>query len=247
MRLFNRRIHARKTAAAAALALAFAGPVYGAEPVPGSGQEGTPGPSAPAGVKVSTELPTRISVDNKTEKTSITARVVNKGGAESPDLRLLVVGFDALEVTAVEGGDPIPEGKLPDGSNSGFSCAVGKLAAGKSRNYTVSATYDLQGKGKICLPVTLGDTGTLLWQQGPVPFGTSKPTPNAPDTPLLLGTDNVPFGPDTSASASPSAPGTLPDTGAPGRTAVLLLGGGLLLAAGGAGLWLTRRGPAPRH
>jgi LPXTG-motif cell wall-anchored protein len=248
MRLFNRRIHVRKAAAAAAvLALAFAGPVYGAEPVPGSSQGGTPGPSAPAGVKVSTELPSRISVDNKTEKTSITARVVNKGDTESPELRLSVVGFDALKVTAVEGCVPIPEARLPKGSNSGFSCAVGKLAAGKSKTYTVSATYDLQGKGKICLPVTLGDTETLLWQQGPVPFGTSEPTPNAPDTPLLLGTDNVPFGPDTSASPSPSAPGTLPGTGAPDRTVVLALGGGLLLAAGGAGLWLTRRRPAARH
>ncbi|MEU4092948.1 LPXTG cell wall anchor domain-containing protein [Streptomyces sp. NPDC026673] len=196
---------------------------------------------------MSTELPSTISVDNTTEKTSITARVVNKGDTESPELKLSVVGFDALKVTAVKGCAAIPRAQLPEGSNSGFSCAVGKLAAGKSKTYSVSATYDLQGKGKICLPVTLGGSGTLLWQQGPVPFGTGKPTPNAPDTPLLLGTDNVPFGPDTSASASPSAPGTLPDTGPSDGTVVLVLAGGLLLAAGGAGLWLTRRGPAPRH
>ncbi|MDX3074533.1 LPXTG cell wall anchor domain-containing protein [Streptomyces sp. MI02-7b] len=247
MRLFDRRIHVRETAAAAAvLALAFAGPAYGADPVPGSGQGGSPGPSVPAGVKVGTELPSRISVDNSTEKTSITATVVNKGEKKSPELTLLVVGFDALKVTGVKGCDPIPEGKLPKGSNSGFSCDVGTLAAGKSRSYPVSATYDLQGKGKICLPV-MGKDGALLWQQGPVPFGTSKPTPNAPDTPLLLGTDNVPFGRDSSARPSPSPSDTLPSTGAPDRTTVLALGGGLLLAAGGAGLWLTRRPRAARH
>ncbi|MEU6342869.1 hypothetical protein ABZ883_18240 [Streptomyces sp. NPDC046977] len=247
MRLFDRRIHVRRTAAAVAvLGLAFAGPAFGAEPVPGSGQGGTPGPKVPAGVKVATELPSRISVDNTTGKTSITATVLNKGKKESPRLTLLVVGFDAMRITGVKGCDPIPEGKLPKGSNSGFSCDVGTLAAGKNRSYPVSATYDLKGKGRICLPVMDGD-GALLWQQGPVPFGTSKPTPNAPDTPLLLGTDNVPFGPDSSARPSPGASGTLPSTGAPGRTAVLALGGGLLLAAGGAGLWLTRRPRSARH
>ncbi|MGW3241668.1 hypothetical protein [Streptomyces sp. NPDC001070] len=42
-------------------------------------------------------------------------------------------------------------------------------------------------------------------------------------------------------------PGALPGTGAPDRTVVLALGGGLLPAAGGAGLWPTRRRPAARH
>ncbi|WP_127357873.1 hypothetical protein [Actinacidiphila soli] len=208
----------------------------------GSSQGGTPGPSAPAGVKVSTELPSKISVDNKTEATTLTARISNNGDKATPAIVLSVVGFGALKVTGVKGCSPVPISGRPKGSNSAYHCQISALAAGGSKAFVVSVTYDLQSKGQICLPVTLGTSQTLLWQQGPVPFGTSRPTPNAPDTPLLLGTDNVPAAQD--ASASPST--DLPSTGAPEGTLPPALAGGLLLVAGAVGAWLTTRIPR-RH
>jgi hypothetical protein len=228
---------------------------YAADPAPGSSQGGSPGPSAPGGVKVSTELPKTITVDNADGKVGgLTATVVNDGGAATPDVELKVVGFDALKVTRVEGCSAIPAAELPEGANSGFTCAVGKLEAGGRRTYRVSAAYDLKGKGKICLPVsTAGGSGTLLWQQGPVPFGATKPTPNAPNTPLQLGTENVPLQPasgspsatptDQAPSPAPSRPGELPRTGAPGGAATAVLGGvgAALLVAGCAGVWATGR------
>jgi hypothetical protein len=240
------------TGAAAAVSLLFTAAAtttaVAAEPVPGSSQGGTPGPSAPAGIKVSTELPSKISVDNRTGATTITAKIINSGAEDTPTVVLSVVGFDALKVTGVEGCTEIPKGKQPKGSNSGYNCRIGSLAAGRSRTYRISATYDLRSAGKICLPVTLGSSGTLIWQQGPVPFGTTRPTPNAPDTPLLLGTDNVPTGQDSSVSPSPSASlSALPRTGAPGAGLPIALGGGLaLLAAGAAGIRATTRRPR-RH
>ncbi|MFF4542990.1 hypothetical protein ACFY1J_01915 [Streptomyces sp. NPDC001406] len=200
----------------------------------GSSKGGKAVDEAPAGVKLSTLLPEKISVDNSSQKTAITATVKNDGSKDSGDIRLLVVGFDGLKVTDVQGCDAIAKKDLPAGSNSGFSCPVGNLAAGKSKSYDVEATYDLGKTGKICLPVQTTDGKKTFWQQGPVPFGTTNPSPNAPATPLLLGTDNKPVAPGGDQ---------LPKTGV-GRD-VLPLGaaGAALIAAGTAGLWWSQRLP----
>ncbi|MFG2571350.1 LPXTG cell wall anchor domain-containing protein [Streptomyces sp. NPDC048481] len=205
---------------------------------PGSDKGGKPVDAAPAGVRTTTTLPERISVDNESGKTAITATVKNGGTKDSGPIRLLVVGFDGLTVKSVQGCDAIAKKDLPAGSNSGFSCPVGPLAAGASKSYAVDATFDLNKAGKICLPVQSSDGKKTYWQQGPVPFGTTNPSPNAPATPLLLGTDNA-----------PAAPGgdELPKTGV-GRDVVPLgAAGASLLAAGAAGLWWSRRRPAPRE
>jgi hypothetical protein len=193
---------------------------------------------APAGVKLTTLLPEKISVDNGSEKTAITATVKNEGNKDSGKIQLLVVGFDGLTVKSVPGCSPIAENNLPEGSNSGFSCPIDNLAAGKSKSYAVDATYDLGKTGKICLPVQTGDGKKTFWQQGPVPFGTTNPSPDAPATPLLLGTDNEPVSP-----GKPGSPGgkELPKTGPARDLLPLGAAGASLLAAGAAGMWWSRR------
>ena len=203
---------------------------------PGSSKGGKAVDEAPAGVKLTTLLPSRISVDNGSQKTAITATVKNEGTKDSGKIQLLVVGFDGLTVKSVQGCSQIDGKNLPAGSNSGFSCPIDNLAAGKSKSFAVDATFDLRKTGKICLPVQSGDGKKTYWQQGPVPFGTTNPSPNAPATPLLLGTDNKPVAPGGSSE--------LPKTGV-GRD-VLPLGaaGASLIAAGAAGLWWSSRRPA---
>ncbi|MER8007406.1 hypothetical protein [Streptomyces sp. NPDC094149] len=202
---------------------------------PGSSKGGKVMDKAPAGVELTTLLPSKISVDNSTKKTAITATVKNQGNKDSGKIQLLVVGFDGLTVKNVDGCSAIDKNSLPKGSNSGFSCTVDNLAAGRSKSYAVDATYDLGKTGKICLPVQSGDGKKTYWQQGPVPFGTNNPSPNAPATPLLLGTDNKPV--------APGGETELPKTGV-GRD-VLPLGaaGATLVAAGAAGLWWSTRRP----
>ncbi|MFE9400490.1 LPXTG cell wall anchor domain-containing protein [Streptomyces sp. NPDC006530] len=232
-----------------------AGTALAADPTPGSSQGGTPGPSAPAGLRISTELPSTIKVNNTTHRTTFTATVANHGSRATGPVTLTVLGLDGMKITGVRGCAPLPSAKRPPITNSGFGCAIPDLAPGRSRSYTVSATYDLAKTGKICLPVTEDRSDKVLWQQGPVPFGTTRPTPNAPDTPLLLGTDNLPAAPPSgtaspspSASAtspapsSPSAPPQLPKTGADDGVLPLTAAGVLFLLAGGAGLWWTARG-----
>ncbi|MEU5636580.1 hypothetical protein ACIA8I_17835 [Streptomyces rishiriensis] len=204
---------------------------------PGSSKGGKPVGEAPAGVRTTTLLPERISVDNKSGKTAITATVKNEGSKDSGRIRLLVVGFDGLTVKSVQGCAAIAKKDLPAGSHSGFSCPVDNLAAGASKSYDVDATFDLGKTGKICLPVQTSDGKKTFWQQGPVPFGTTNPSPNAPATPLLLGTDNT-----------PAAPGgdELPRTGV-GRDLLPLGAAGVsLIAAGAAGLWWSHRRPTAR-
>ncbi|MCD9872343.1 LPXTG cell wall anchor domain-containing protein [Streptomyces guryensis] len=202
---------------------------------PGSNKGGKAVDEAPAGVRLTTLLPSRISVDNGSQKTAITATVKNGGTKDSGKIQLLVVGFDGLTVKSVQGCSQVAGKNLPAGSNSGFSCPVDNLAAGKSKSFAVDATYDLRKAGRICLPVQSGDGKKTYWQQGPVPFGTTNPSPNAPATPLLLGTDNKPVAPGGSKE--------LPKTGV-GRD-VLPLGaaGASLIAAGAAGLWWSSRRP----
>ncbi|MFG3662562.1 hypothetical protein [Streptomyces sp. NPDC047706] len=202
---------------------------------PGSDKGGKAVDKAPAGVELTTLLPERISVHNDSKETAITATVKNGGTKDSGPIRLLVVGFDGLTVTNAEGCAAIPEGDLPEGSNSGFACSLDDLAAGASKSYGIDATYDLGRTGKICLPVQNSDGSKTFWQQGPVPFGTANPSPNAPATPLLLGTDNKPVAPGGDE---------LPRTG-PGRDVLPLGAAGVtLVAAGAAGVWWTRRRPA---
>jgi LPXTG-motif cell wall-anchored protein len=205
---------------------------------PGSSKGGKAVDEAPAGVKLTTLLPSKISVDNSTQKTAITATVKNEGTKDSGKIQLLVAGFDGLTVKGVQGCSQVAEKNLPKGSNSAFSCPIDNLAAGKSKSYAVDATYDLRKTGKICLPVQSGDGKKTYWQQGPVPFGTTNPSPNAPATPLLLGTDNKPVAPGGSQ---------LPKTGV-GRD-VLPLGaaGATLIAAGAAGLWWSSRRPTQQQ
>ncbi|MEV5958684.1 hypothetical protein AB0M11_33940 [Streptomyces sp. NPDC051987] len=206
-------------------------------PAGGSGKGGKAVDRAPAGVRLTTTLPAKISVDNSSGKTAITATVKNGGTRRSDGIRLLVVGFGGLKVNAVRGCDAVAAKDRPAGSNSAFSCPVGPLGAGRSASYAVDATFDLGGSGKICLPVQSADGKKTFWQQGPVPFGTTNPSPNAPATPLLLGTDNQPVGPGGDQ---------LPKTGA-GRD-VLPLGavGAALIAAGAAGVrWSQRRPRRP--
>lgn len=183
-------------------------------------------------------LPEKISVDNSSQKTAATATVKNEGTKDSGKIRLLVVGFDGLTVKNVQGCSPIAKKNLPEGSNSGFSCPIDNLAAGKSKSYPVDATFDLGKTGKICLPVQTGDGKKTYWQQGPVPFGTTNPSPNAPATPLLLGTDNTPVGPGGDA---------LPKTGVGRDVLPLGMAGAALLTAGAAGLWWSLRRPAQRE
>lgn len=211
----HRMRHAVALAVAAVALLPFG--ARADEPTPGSSQGGSPAASAPAGYQVSTELPGRITVNKKTGNTSLTATVHNGGTKEVSGLKLKVVGFQGMRITSVEGCTAIPTGQLPPDSNSGFVCTVDKLAAGRSHGYRVTATFDLGKTGQICLPVTLGDGKTLLWQQGPVHFGTTDTSSDAPDTPLLLGTKNVPSG----SAATPSGPGATPSgtTGGPRTTA----------------------------
>ncbi|GGW80136.1 LPXTG cell wall anchor domain-containing protein [Streptomyces lomondensis] len=206
---------------------------------PASGKGGKVVDEAPAGVKLTTLLPEKISVDNGSEKTAITATVKNEGSKDSGKIRLWVVGFDGLTVKNVQGCSPIAENNLPEGSNSGFTCPIDNLAAGKSKSYAVDATYDLGKTGKICLPVQTGDGKKTFWQQGPVPFGTTNPSPDAPATPLLLGTDNKPVSPGGKE---------LPKTGPARDLLPLGAAGASLLAAGAAGLWWSqRRRPVPRE
>jgi hypothetical protein len=200
---------------------------------PASDQGGKAVDRAPAGVELTTLLPERISVDNSSKKTEITATVKNDGSKESDDIRLLVVGFDGLRIDEVKGCTEIPKKDLPAGSNSGFSCAVGKLGAGKSRSYDVGASYDLNKEGRICLPVQSADGSRTFWQQGPVPFGTANPSPDAPATPLLLGTDNEPVAPGGDELARTGV--GREDLPALGAVAAALVG------AGAAGVWGARR------
>ncbi|KOV98768.1 LPXTG-domain-containing protein cell wall anchor domain protein [Streptomyces sp. NRRL B-1140] len=199
---------------------------------PASSKGGKVVDAAPAGVKPTTTLPGKISVDNSSEKTAITASVKNEGNKDSGKIRLLVVGFDGLAVKGVGGCSEIPEKELPEGSNSGFACPIDNLAAGESKSYAVDATFDLGKSGRICLPVQTGDGKKTFWQQGPVPFGTSNPSPDAPATPLLLGTDNEPAGPGGKE---------LPKTGPASDLLPLGATGASLLAAGVAGLWWSQR------
>jgi LPXTG-motif cell wall-anchored protein len=201
---------------------------------PGSGKGGKAMDEPPAGVRVTTLLPERISVDNSTQKTAITATVKNEGTKESGDIRLLVVGFDGLKVKNVKGCAAMAEKDLPTGSNSGFICSTGNLAAGKSKSYDVDATFDPSRTGKICLPVQTSDGKKTYWQQGPVPFGTTNPSPDAPATPLLLGTDNKPVAPGGDQ---------LPKTGAGTDALPLGMAGAALMSAGAAGLWWVSRRP----
>ncbi|MFF3610503.1 LPXTG cell wall anchor domain-containing protein [Streptomyces sp. NPDC002580] len=201
---------------------------------PGSGKGGKAVDKAPTGVKVTTLLPERISVDNSTRKTSFTVTVKNTGTEESGDLRLLVVGFDGLTVKNVEDCTAIAKKNLPEGANSGFACPVGKLATKNANSYEVDATFDLSRTGKICLPVQTSDGKKTYWQQGPVPFGTTNPSPNAPATPLLLGTDNKPVAPGGDR---------LPKTGAGSDVLPFGAAGAALLSAGAAGLWWSGRRP----
>ena len=198
---------------------------------PASSKGGKVIDEAPAGVKLTTLLPEKISVDNGSRETDITATVKIEGSKDSGEIQLLVVGFDGLTVKNVEGCSAIAKGNLPEGSNSGFACAVDNLPAGESKSYAVEATYDLGKTGRICLPVQSGDGKKTYWQQGPVPFGTANPSPDAPATPLLLGTDNKPVAPGADE---------LPKTGL-GRD-VLPLGaaGATLIAVGAAGLWWSQ-------
>nr|WP_307540429.1 hypothetical protein [Streptomyces sp. V3I8] len=222
------------------------------DPGPMSGKGGKVVDEAPAGVKLTTSLPEKINVDNSSEKTAITATVKNGGTKDSGAIRLLVVGFDGLAVKGVEGCAKIAESDLPDGSNSGYACAIDNLAAGKSASYAVNATFDLGKEGKICLPVQ--DTGgkKTFWQQGPVPFGANNPSPNAPATPLLLGTDNSPVTPGGDKAGGDKAGGDagdrsggeeLPRTGPTDQVLPLGAVGAALICAGAAGLWWTQRRP----
>jgi hypothetical protein len=201
---------------------------------PGSSKGGKAVDEAPAGVKLTTLLPEQISVDNSSEKTDLTATVKNEGTKDSGEIRLLVVGFDGLTVNNVQGCSSIAESDLPEGSNSGFSCPIDNLAAGKSKSYAVDASFDLGKTGKICLPVQTSDGKKTFWQQGPVPFGTTNPSPNAPATPLLLGTDNEPVAPGGDE---------LPKTGPARDLLPLGAAGAALLTAGAAGLWWSTRRP----
>ncbi|MFJ8494725.1 hypothetical protein ACIRBZ_41280 [Streptomyces sp. NPDC094038] len=201
---------------------------------PGSGKGGKAVDQAPDGVRLTTTLPERISVDNSSRKTAITATVKNEGTKDSGDISLLVVGFDGLKINGVQGCAAIAQKDLPAGSNSAFTCPVGALGAGKSKSYAVDATFDLGRTGKICLPVQSADGKKTFWQQGPVPFGTTNPSPNAPATPLLLGTDNKPVGPSGDQ---------LPKTGAGGDVLPLGAAGATLVAAGAAGVWWSQRRP----
>ncbi|MFF4251767.1 LPXTG cell wall anchor domain-containing protein [Streptomyces sp. NPDC001663] len=202
---------------------------------PGSSKGGKVMDEAPAGVKLTTLLPSKISVDNSSQKTAITATVKNEGTKDSGKIQLLVVGFDGLTVKNVQGCSAIEKNNLPEGSNSGFACPIDNLAAGKSKSYAVDATYDLSKTGKICLPVQTGDGKKTYWQQGPVPFGTTNPSPNAPATPLLLGTDNKPV--------APGGSNELPKTGVGRDLLPLGAAGASLMAAGAAGLWWSSRRP----
>ncbi|WP_306323077.1 MULTISPECIES: hypothetical protein [unclassified Streptomyces] len=208
-------------------------------PGPASGEGGKAMADAPSGVKLTTLLPKKISADTKSGETeNLVASVSNQGSRGSGPIQLLVTGFDGLVVKDVPNCTAIPENKLPKGANSGFSCPINNLGAGKTQSYKVAATFDLKKTGKICLPVRSADGKKTFWQQGPVPFGTTSPSPNAPVTPLLLGTENKPAAP---AGDKGGAEEELPSTGV--RDDVLPLGavGAALIAAGGAGLWWTRR------
>ncbi|WLW58608.1 hypothetical protein [Streptomyces sp. YU58] len=211
---------------------------------PGSSKGGKAVDEAPAGVKLTTLLPEKISVDNSSKETDITATAKNEGTKDSGKIRLLVVGFDGLTVKNVQGCSPIDKKDLPEGSNSGFACPIDNLAAGASKSYAVDATYDLGKTGKICLPVQTSDGKKTFWQQGPVPFGTTNPSPNAPATPLLLGTDNKPVAPGGDA---PGDTKELPRTGPVRDVLPLGAAGAALMAAGAAGLWWSQRRPATRH
>jgi len=202
---------------------------------PGSAKGGKAMDPAPAGVKLTTTLPERISVDNSTRKTAVTATVKNEGTKDSGKIRLLVVGFDGLSINGVEGCTKLPKENLPEGSNSGFNCPIDNLAAGATKSYAVDASYDLTKKGKICLPVQSPDGKKTYWQQGPVPFGSTNTAPNAPATPLLLGTDNKPVTPGADQ---------LPSTGPADELLPLGAAGAALMAAGAAGVWWSRRRPA---
>ena len=70
----------------------------GADEGPASSKGGKAVDKAPAGVELTTTLPGTISVDNKSQKTDLTATVKNDGSKDSGKIRLLVVGFDGLTV-----------------------------------------------------------------------------------------------------------------------------------------------------
>ncbi|MFK8912501.1 hypothetical protein ACJA3G_36520, partial [Streptomyces sp. YS-3] len=143
-----------------ALLLPWGAVAHAADPTPGSDQGGSPGPSAPAGLQISTELPKEIRVAHSSGKTALTAKILNKGTKDTGRITLTVLGLDGMRITGVDGCATVPENKLPKGTNTGFACAIDSLGAGADKSFTVEATYDLNRTGKICLPVTEGTEGT---------------------------------------------------------------------------------------
>src|SRR4051812_47776301 len=64
-------------------------------PGPGSSEGGKAMGEAPSGVKLTTGLSKKISVDNSTKETNnLVASISNRGGKASGKVNLLVVGFD---------------------------------------------------------------------------------------------------------------------------------------------------------
>ncbi|MCQ4212998.1 hypothetical protein [Streptomyces longispororuber] len=220
-------------------------------PGPGSSEGGKAMDTAPAGVKLTTGLSEKISVDNSTKETkNLVASVSNQGTKDSGKINLLVVGFDGMTIKDVPGCTALAGKDLPKGSNSAFSCGIANLAAGKSQSYKVAATFDVTKTGKICLPVQSGDGKKTFWQQGPVPFGNTSPSPNAPVTPLLLGTENKPAAPagdKGGGTGDAGDKGNLPSTGPADEVLPLGAVGAALLAVGGAGLWWSSRRPVAKN
>lgn len=219
------------TAAAAVLTIQV-GSGAAAQP-PGSDEGGERGPKAPAELKLSTELPTSISVDNDSGRTAIQATVINGGEKKTTGDTLSVFGFEGLKVRGVKGCEELAKGELAEGSNSGYICDIDALSPEKVQKFAVSASYDLNKTGRICLVVTQGKSETLVWQQGPVAFGTEEPSPNAPRTPLLVGTVNKP-------DAKPGKPG-LAETGVNDYAKPLALFSGALVLLGAAAVAGNRR------
>ena len=201
---------------------------------PGSSKGGKAVDEAPAGVKLTTLLPGEDLGRQQFAEDGCHRHGEERGNQGQRRDQASGRRFRRPDGQERQGCSAMAEKDLPEGSNSGFICPIGNLAAGESKSYAVDATFDLSKTGKICLPVQTERREEDVLAAGPGPVRYDEPVAERPGHPAAAGHRQQAGGTRAATAAEDRcrSRGPLP----------LGAAGAALMSAGAAGLWWSGGG-----